>query len=191
MPKTPLQFKQIKDERKVSILESALPLFSIYGNKVSIDKICSEAKCSHGLIYHYFKDSNDIFECLLKSNIYLEINNTLLSLVNTNDPFESIHKIVKFLLEICSNGIKTEIAFANIILSDNDKKSFVSSFIKLVECGQKNRQITGGNPIDIVYCFINMIKGIYLQELLRKNPIIFIPNIDNVMQIFTKKSAIR
>ena len=47
----------MKDERKLSILESALPLFAIYGkNDVSIDMICNKAKCSHGLVYHYFKN---------------------------------------------------------------------------------------------------------------------------------------
>ena len=74
MPRTPLQFQQMKDERKLSILESALPLFATNGkDSVSIDMICQKAKCSHGLAYHYFKNSEQIYSELLSSSTYKDL----------------------------------------------------------------------------------------------------------------------
>ena len=56
MPRRPEQFDQLKDERKASILKHALPLFALKPQKdITIDLISQSAKCSHGLVYHYFK----------------------------------------------------------------------------------------------------------------------------------------
>ena len=72
MPRTKEQFTEMKDERKSSILKAALPLFSI-NKKVSIDAICEKAKCSHGIIYHYYRNSDQVLQTLLKSELYLEL----------------------------------------------------------------------------------------------------------------------
>ena len=71
MPRTREQFSEMKDERRAAILNAALPLFSL-GQKVTIDMIADKAKCSHGIVYHYYTNTNQILEKLLKSSTYVE-----------------------------------------------------------------------------------------------------------------------
>lgn len=191
MPRTPLQFQQMKDERKLSILEASLPLFSLDRNKVSVDKICVASKCSHGLVYHYFKDTDAVFTELRKSFTYKEIAEALN--IKTNDKYaiESIRYFVEFFVNVAKSKDIAKIAFANIIISDEGKDSFEEKLFTLVERGQKEGDVTGGDKKDIAFCFINLMKGIYLQFLTQKHPKVFIPSVDNIIQLFNKKSALR
>lgn len=183
MPRTPLQFQNMKDERKLSILECSLPLFSLYGNKVSIDLICSKAKCSHGLIYHYYKNTKDVYADLLKSETYKDLFSKLVIDDKNKKAEEQIREIVSILYEI--NTIE-EMSFANIIISDEEKDGFVQNLIKLIKRGQKEEEITNGSPEDIASCIILLFKGIYLSYLTNKKANIKKPNIDNIFEIFRK-----
>ena len=72
MPRTREQFSEMKEERRTAILNAALPLFSL-GKKVTIDMIAEKAKCSHGIVYHYYKNTDQVLEKLLKSPTYVEL----------------------------------------------------------------------------------------------------------------------
>ncbi|HBF68476.1 MAG TPA: hypothetical protein DDW20_04050 [Firmicutes bacterium] len=183
MPRTPLQFQNMKDERKLSILECSLPLFSLYGNKVSIDLICSKAKCSHGLIYHYYKNTKDIFDDLLKSDTYNCLASKLIIDDKNKKAEEQIREIISVLY-----SLKTieEMSYANIIISNEEKGGFVQNFIKLVKRGQKEEEITNGSPDSIAYCIILLFKGIYLSYLTNKKANIKKPDIENIYEIFRK-----
>ena len=80
MPRTELQFKRMKDERKLSILEAALPLFSLDKNK----------KCVFSITFDLLVDfiNNVCYELLnngIKSNEILNIDGYFVSpIINTN-----------------------------------------------------------------------------------------------------------
>ena len=187
MPRTPLQFKQMKDERKLSILESALPLFAIHGKDgVSIDMICQKAKCSHGLVYHYFKNVLQVYDELLKSETYEALNTSLSEIDSSKEAYPQIvNKVDKLLSIIDESNIL--ISFSLIIISDESKKSFYSSFAKLVTQGQKEKTVTGGKPEDIVQTFFLLLKGLYQSLLNQKHPNVRVPSIDNILNIFRRK----
>ena len=186
MPRRPIQFEQIKEERKLSILESALPLFAIHGVKsVSIDMVSEKAKCSHGLVYHYFKKVEQIYDELIDSESYKELAKEFTIDLNES-AYPQIEKIVRLFLSIVDDSKET-IAFTMLLLSDESKKSFYSSFLKLILKGQNDREVTGGKPEDIANCFIYLIKGLYQTKLNEKHPIIKVPSFDNVMNIFRRK----
>ena len=185
MPRTPLQFQQMKDERKLSILESALPLFAVHGTNIPIDMICQKAKCSHGLAYHYFKNVDQIYSELLRSETYKNLFSDLNNFSLEKEAYPQIVEVVKKFLNIV-NESKTVISFALIIASDTDKKSFATNLAKLVANGQKEGTVTGGNPSDIVGTFILLIKGLYQTLLNQKHPDIKVPSIDNILQIFER-----
>ena len=185
MPRTPLQFQQMKDERKLSILESALPLFAIHGKDISIDMICQKAKCSHGLAYHYFKNVDQIYNELLSSETYKNLYSLLDNFDLDKDVFSQIVETVKKLLSIVKEP-RIAVSFAKIIISDESKNSFYSHFVKLVGQGQKEGVVTGGNPTDIVGTFIFTLKGLYLTLLNEKHPNIKVPSIDNILKIFIR-----
>jgi len=61
MPRTFKENEKVKEERRNRILNISLKLFANLGyENVSMDMIAKKAKCSHGLMYHYFKDKNEI-----------------------------------------------------------------------------------------------------------------------------------
>lgn len=183
MPRTPLQFQQMKDERKLSILESALPLFAIYGkNDVSIDMICQKAKCSHGLAYHYFKNVDQIYNELLSSETYKSLLKSLDSFNNEKDIYSQIVELTDKLLKLTKES-RFAIAFALILISDSSKKSFYSNVVKLISDGQKEGLITGGKPVDIVDTYFLVFKGLYQSILNQKHSEIRVPSIDNILKI--------
>lgn len=187
MPRTPLQFKQIKDERKLSILEASLPLFALHTkDDVSIDLISLKAKCSHGLVYHYFKNVDEVYDTLLKSNTYIDLLNDINNINEGSSAYEKVLEISKKLLQI-PNKSKECVAFAELIISDNSKNSISKKVIKFIAEGQKDGDILAGKPEEIWLCFKELLDGIYLPILLRKHPNAKVPTFENVIQIFKKR----
>ena len=183
MPRTDLQFKKMKDERKLSILEAALPLFSLDKDKVSVDLISQKAKCSHGLVYHYFKNVDEIYNELLTSETYLSLKEKLFIDDKGEYAFVVISEIIKTLYDLDSIQ---DVAFANLIISETGKKSLLEKLSMLVTRGQKEGEVTGGDPKDIVMCAFYLLKGMYLSYLTQKKPRVEKPAFDNVMKIFKK-----
>lgn len=187
MPRRPEQFEQIKDERRASILKHALPLFALRPAKdISIDLIAQAAKCSHGHVYHYFKNTEQILLEFKSSETYKDILLELTSFDSKVDTYSQITNIVKSFLSIAGEN-KNIIAYTLVIISDESKQSFYAHFLKLIEKGQNERVVTGGNPKDIEDCFVLLIKGLYQSILNQKHPNVRVPSIDNVLNIFKRR----
>ena len=184
MPRTREQFSEMKDERLNSILSAALPLFSMYGKKVSIDSISNRAKCSHGIVYHYFKNTDEIYEKLLTSSTYVELNNRLLN-INTGSSYEKIEEIISILLDVSEDKIEN-VCYLNIIIKNEDKNSLRNYLSKIVKEGQNSGKIIAGEPEEVVNTLFFVFKGIYLSYLQEKHPAIKVPSLENVMQLIRK-----
>jgi len=184
MPRTREQFSEMKDERLNSILEAALPLFSLRGKKVSIDAISDRAKCSHGIVYHYFKNSEEIYEKLLTSSTYVELNNRLFNLPSGSS-YEKIEDIISVLLDVSDDKIDN-VCYLNLIIKNEDKNSLFFVLTKLVKEGQNSGKIIAGEPDQVVNTLFFVFKGIYLSFLQEKHPVIKVPSLENVMQLIRK-----
>ena len=67
MPRTKEQNDLIKDKRRTKLLSAALRVFATKGyRETSVDDITTEARCSHGLFYHYFPSKPAIFTAVLE-----------------------------------------------------------------------------------------------------------------------------
>ena len=67
MPRTGEANALLKDERKESIMDAALRLFSISGyDTITINDITKAAHCSHGLFYHYFASKEELFHAIME-----------------------------------------------------------------------------------------------------------------------------
>jgi AcrR family transcriptional regulator len=66
-PRTPEQFEEIRDSRRIQILEAALTLFATegYGHS-SISKLAAQAGISKGLMYHYFESKEALLGSLIE-----------------------------------------------------------------------------------------------------------------------------
>jgi AcrR family transcriptional regulator len=75
MPRTAKQFEDIRTDRKKSILDAALHIFSEEGyHNTSISKISKEAGVSKGLMYNYFESKEALLQILIGSLFDDEMN---------------------------------------------------------------------------------------------------------------------
>ena len=185
MPRTREQFQAMKAEREAVILKTALPLFSL-GQKVTVDLIVEKAKCSHGIFYHYFKNTDQIYEKLLKKPLYLELKQKLFNIEGSS--YEKISQIISVLLEVSNEKIEN-VCYLNMIIKENDKTSLRTSLTKLIRDGQISGTIIGGDPSQLVDSVFFLLKGIYLTFLLEKHPDIKVPSVETVMQLLRKPTS--
>ena len=183
MPRTREQFSEMKDERRASILKAALPLFSL-NKKVSIDAICEKAKCSHGIVYHYYRNTDQILETLLKSSTYVEIKHRLFENPEGSS-YEKIEEIVSVLLDVSEKQIEN-VCYLNMLIKDRDKGSLFIHLGKLIREAQASESIVAGDPNQLVDSVFFLVKGIYLTFLLEKHPVIKVPSLETVMQLLRK-----
>ena len=183
MPRTREQFSEMKDERRNSILAAALPLFSL-NKKVSIDAICEKAKCSHGIVYHYFRNTDQILERILKSPKYVELNNKLFN-IQDGSSYEKIEQILSVLLDVSPQKFE-EVCYLNMIIKNTEKTSLRSLLTKLIKDGQSAGSIIGGEPSSLVDSVFLLLKGLYLTFLLEKHPDVKVPSVETVMQLLRK-----
>ena len=156
MPRTREQFSEMKEDRRNSILAAALPLFSL-NKKVSIDMICEKAKCSHGIVYHYFKNTDQILEKLLKNPTLLELQ-TKLNGAKNGSSYDKIEEILSVMLDVSPTKFET-VCYLNMIIKNNEKTSLRNSLTKLIKDGQAAGTIIGGEPSQLVDSVFLLLKG--------------------------------
>src|SRR5574344_2094889 len=100
MPRTAQQFSEMKEARRDSILDASLIAFSLYGSKLTIDDVASLAKCSHGIVYHYFKNVDEIQSKLLASNLDGKMQKEVIKPYNGIYAKDAIKSIVLYLVSV-------------------------------------------------------------------------------------------
>ena len=185
MPRTKEQFRAMKEEREAVILKTALPLFSL-GQKVTVDLIVEKAKCSHGIVYHYFKNTDQILEKLLKKPIYTELKQKLFNVEGSS--YEKISQIISVLLDVSKEKFEN-VCYLNMIIKEKDKTSLRVFLTKLIRDGQISGTIIGGDPSQLVDSVFLLLKGTYLTFLLEKHPDIKVPSVETVMQLLRKPTS--
>lgn len=184
MPRTKEQFNQMKQERREALLESSLFLYSLYGENFTVDQVAELSKCSHGIIYHYFKNTAEITAKLLNSSTYALLKSSLIKPYKGVVAKEAITQIVQVLISI--NSFK-EICYANILLSETGKNSLRNVLSNLIQRGQLEGDITGGEANEITSCLFYLLSGYYIQKITKRKEKIDKPSFDNVMELFRKK----
>ena len=66
-PRTQEQFEEIRESRRLKIMEVALKLFALEGyGHVSISRLASEAGISKGLMYHYYESKSALLAAIIE-----------------------------------------------------------------------------------------------------------------------------
>lgn len=74
-PRTPKQFGEIRESRRMQIMETALKLFALEGyGHVSISRLSSEAGISKGLMYNYFKSKEALLAAIIEHGMQNVMN---------------------------------------------------------------------------------------------------------------------
>jgi AcrR family transcriptional regulator len=96
-PRTPKQFKEIREEKMTLIMDVALQHFAIEGYfRTTINHIAKHAGISKGLMYNYF----DSKEALLKAIIHRSVNEVYRYLDIDKDGYLSEEKFESFVRKI-------------------------------------------------------------------------------------------
>ncbi len=70
MPRTPEQYKKIREEKRSQIMDAALELFANEGyHNTSISKIAQKAGISKGLMYNYFESKEELVSTIIDNGI--------------------------------------------------------------------------------------------------------------------------
>ena len=199
--KNELAIKQSKE----CILNASLFLFSIYGYQlVGIDDIAKVSNCSRGLIYHYFKDKENLFNDMMhlvaekmysiteaidysqKAEIALrELIDSLLSKLNSSElnKFDNNYACMFYL--ILNLHLQRDFVPKPRVDTSNrplERKRLFEIIYYLIEKGQKEKVFYKGDPKAYTISILSMLKGlsytkIYLKEKMTS------PTTDMVMNI--------
>ncbi len=105
MPRTIEQNEQIRLERINIIMTSAMYLFATKGyDSTTLDEIAKDSGCSHGLLYHYFKNKNGIYDHLIDNVVFPMMHN----LVNSIDFKQKAKFVLYDLLNVLTKALKSE-----------------------------------------------------------------------------------
>jgi len=205
MPKTPEQNQQIKEERRSLILMTALRLFAIRGyDSVVINDITKEAECSHGLFYHYFKNKAEVFLELMKiaeersSRKRKEeqdfgkvpaISAIRIIVTHMIDEIYLEDESPYFLYMFVNMHLQKTLPEPPVGKARGPKKTFFHFFIDLIARGQKEGDVSGGDPKEFAIIYYSIIKGLcYTRLSMSKKPVTK-PSPDIIMNLFTRKGS--
>ncbi|URZ17463.1 TetR/AcrR family transcriptional regulator [Clostridium felsineum] len=106
-----------KDELKRLIIDTANEIILKEGlEKLSIRKIAAQIEYSPAIIYHYFKDKDEIVNTIMKQN-YEKIINTVSSIKEINDTPENAIKYI--LREYINLALEMDEEYVSIMLSNS------------------------------------------------------------------------
>lgn len=180
MPRTGEANALLKDERKESIMDAALRLFSISGyDTITINDITKAAHCSHGLFYHYFASKEELFHAIMEQTRKPKEINHECDFENET-PKYIIESFISDVLSLLSSDDK-DCYFFNIILTGAYQKTLppppnlsvakrkpkpLNSILEnAVKEGQQEGICIDGDPHFIVKLFISTIRGLFFERI--------------------------
>lgn len=183
MPRTKEQNDIVKAQRRQSILESSFILYALYDNKITIDQISNKSKCSHGIVYHYFKNVDEIIDSIFKSPELNALKNELMTLLDIDKPLDSLTASIRKLTTLKTSN---NFAIAHILLKEEGKNSLKDRFSNLIKKGQEQHLFVAGETKDIIAVLFSFLDGLYLEALLHKRSSLPLILIDNILNIVIK-----
>lgn len=190
------------DLKREAILASALKLFAIKGyGTTSIDEIAKDAKVSHGLVYHYFKNKEEILEIILET-AKEAIEKFGQPQGKDETSLQAFRRITDGFLKALENDDET-FYFGHLFLTIYRFKSFSKTntqnyieqyivrllediFASLIEKGYM-----GGETklTTIVLCYFTLLRGLFFtiirsedREMMRSR----LPSTDYILSLFLK-----
>ncbi len=179
MPKTKEQFEQIRQERMSTILRSALNLFVMKGyNAFSLDEVTKDAKCSHGLLYHYFRSKEELYEAVLNQIVYPSTRRIIENVNFDQKAIFVIHDLLDTTLKVIKSPnderVKELYLLLNIhlqkslpIIKKNEKghTQIFAMVEDLIERGKREGDINDYTTMELAIAILSMIKGLAFNRV--------------------------
>ena len=201
MPKTKEQCEKIKQERINNIYYHSLRLFAMRGfNGVTADEIAKEVGCSHGLLFHYFSNKEDLFQAVV-NNLAVRLDEEIIKDVN----FDQRPKFVmQDLIDAYLNALKsskddyacTIYLLVNLwiqsrSLSKKKQKEFefkiFDRFYQIIEKGQAENEFIDYPVTELTITVTSILKGIAYNRIYLGYNKCIIPKSSLMMRMLLKK----
>ncbi len=173
MPRTAKQNQAIRDKRKAKITQEGIKLISLYGlNNVVIDDIAKEVGCSHGLFYHYYKRTEDLYADI---PAFILNSKRLSTYVNKYTPIKDLSpaeglKLFSKNMEELPSYPTLALHTANIIFSSEQAMKdfgYYDFYIRKIKEGQKDGTFKEADPETLLVLFLDVIGG-YIGRVLKE-----------------------
>jgi AcrR family transcriptional regulator len=168
--------QRIKDERREQILKAALQIFARKGLAAArISDIAAAAGLSYGLVYHYFRDKEQLFVELVQRAVGGGVKVTKEALDAQGPPLERLHALCEEMVE----GIRDDPEYLLLVIQATTQESLpeaarepiallseqtyqnVATLIR--EC-QTAGQVVGGDPRELTELYFAVIQGLALTR---------------------------
>jgi AcrR family transcriptional regulator len=195
--------QRIKDERREQILKAALQIFVRKGLAAArISDIAAAADLSYGLVYHYFRDKEDLFVELVRRAVSGGVQVTQAALDAQGSPLERLHALCEEMVE----GIRDDPEYTLLVVQAITQESLpeaaheavarlseqtYENVTKLIRQCQAAGQVVGGDPRELTELYFAVIQGLALsrsatplraQEGMRQQEVF--PSAGAVMRLF-------
>ena len=200
MPKSKEQFEQIRNDRINSILLVAADLFATKGyDGVNLDEITKVAKCSHGLLYHYYKGKEDIYQAVLEKIVYPDMDSFFKEIDYNQKAKIVIQNLVNHILELFKSDDEQKIKELYLLLNIHLKKDLkfipkneegrtitFAALQKLIDRGKKEGDFNDYSTIELTILVLSLIKGIAFTRISIGIKRFVCPNSEIIMKMLLK-----
>lgn len=179
MPKTKEQFEQIRNERINTILASALTLFAYKGyDAVNLDEVTKAANCSHGLLYHYFKGKEELYQAVLEKIVYPRSGEAF---ANVNHD-QKAKFVIQDMLDVTTKLLKSpndeNVQMLYLLLNTHLQKSLkvikktdsghtylFSWTLEIIEKGKQEGDFKDYNTNELAIALLSLLKGLAFNRM--------------------------
>ena len=200
MPKSKEQFEQIRNERIKNILKSATTLFALKGyDAVNLDEVTKVAKCSHGLLYHYFKGKEELYQAVLEQVVYPECKKMISGVKWDQKAKYIVHDLLDSVLNVIKSNndeqIRTLYLLLNIHLQKNlpivkknekGRTMILASLEEIVARGIKEGDFKEFDPFELTISVLSLLKGLSFTRIHIGYKRFTCPHIEIIMGLLLK-----
>lgn len=171
-----------KAERRNTILSKSLDLFISKGFKATkISDIAKSAKMSSGLFFHYFPNTENLYEEL--AMIGLTATKKIME-NQTASALDFFEDMTRFLLSEIEKSTYTSKMFVlmNQALRSDDTPNSVKEIVlnvdtglklsRIIQRGQKEKTIKSGNPLALANVYLCCLSGLAEQKVTNMNMVL-------------------
>ena len=179
MPRTTEQFEQMRREREQAILNAGLYLFATKGYELTTaDSITKMVNCSHGLLYHYYKTKEELYQAVIEKKVRPIVYSVIADVdFNQKAKFVFIDITSRFLKALKSEN--DEYAWSIALLLDihlqgvinpkvrhveKDKKLYDQVF-ELIEKGKAEGDFNDSSSREVTISLLALFKGLSYNRI--------------------------
>ena len=168
MPRSEEAYKQIRDERREQILDTAAVVFArkgLAGTKIS--DIAKEAEISQGLLYRYFTSKEELFAAVIERATLGTIRVAQEALTHSGTAWEKLQWLTEQLLQSMSQHVMYYQLFSQAFAIpgrmqeiSEDMEPLLQAIRQLIAQGQVAGQIVERDPDQLALLYLCYLEGV-------------------------------